>query len=186
MSIAMRAARLVRYLGGALVVLVLIAAFWSSQSPPTPWIETQSSDPAPRFTLETLDGDTFRMAEHENEVVVVNFWATWCPPCRKEIPEFMKLQQSMGDDGVQVVGISLDQGGPDPVRRFATNMDINYPIGIDDGHIASAFGGVQSLPTTYIIGPDGQIRGHIPGLATAEMLRPGLQTLLDEAGEDDV
>lgn len=177
----MTSTRLVKRIGGALVVLLIGAAVWSAQPEPPRWMAPPpEADAAPDVTLQTLDGNVFRLRDHRGQVVVVNFWATWCPPCRQEIPDFIAMQQSLGDAGVRFVGVSLDRKGEAPVRQFVRNMGVNYPVGIDDGRVAAAFGGVDTLPTTYVIGPHGQIRGRIPGLATTDMLRPGLVALLDE------
>jgi cytochrome c biogenesis protein CcmG/thiol:disulfide interchange protein DsbE len=145
------------------------------------WIESAEPRTAPNFTLDRLNGDSFRLQEHRGEVVVLNFWATWCPPCREEIPDFVRLQEDLGDRGVQFVGVALERD-PDPqaVRDFAENMNVNYPIGLDDGSIAQKYGGVRTLPTTFVIGPDGEIRGRIPGRTTEERLRPALEQLLAE------
>lgn len=145
----------------------------------------QSSDPsspkAPDFILETLEGDSFRLRDHRGEVVVLNFWGTWCPPCRREIPIFVKLQQEFADQGLQFVGVALERdAGPEKVQAFAEKMNINYPIGLGNGRIAQKYGGVRGLPKTFIIGPEGEIRGHIPGMVTESMLRPGLEKLLEE------
>lgn len=138
-------------------------------------------DKAPDFTLKTLDGDTFHLRDHRGEVVVLNFWATWCPPCRREIPDFVKLQRELGDEGLQFVGVALERSaGPEEVRAFVEKMNINYPVGLGDGTIAQKYGGVRGIPRTFVIGPEGKIRGHIPGMATESMLRPGLEKLLEE------
>jgi cytochrome c biogenesis protein CcmG/thiol:disulfide interchange protein DsbE len=138
-------------------------------------------DEAPPFTLETLDGPDVRLRDLRGEVVVLNFWATWCPPCRREIPDFVQLQRELGDEGVQFVGVALERSaGPEEVRAFADRMDINYPIGLDDGTIAQTYGGVRTLPTTFVIGPEGHIRKRIPGMTTERMLRPLLESLLEE------
>lgn len=137
---------------------------------------------APNFTLDTLGGDTFRLRDHRGEVVVLNFWATWCPPCRREIPDFVKLQRELGDRGLQFVGVALERSaGSEEVRAFAEKMNMNYPIGLGDGTIARKYGGVRGLPRTFVIGPEGKVRGQIPGMATESMLRPGLEKLLKEA-----
>lgn len=140
-----------------------------------------SARDAPDFSLETLDGSTFTLSEHEGEVVVLNFWATWCPPCREEIPMFVKLQRQLGDEGLQFVGVALERSaGPKEVRAFTERMNVNYPVGLGQGRIAKKYGGIRGLPTTFVIGPKGKIRGQIPGRATESMLRPGLERLLEE------
>jgi cytochrome c biogenesis protein CcmG/thiol:disulfide interchange protein DsbE len=137
---------------------------------------------APDFALPTLSGDTFRLDDHRGEVVVLNFWATWCPPCRREIPDFVSLQKDLGGRGLQFVGVALERSaGPEQVRAFADKMNINYPIGLGDGTIAKKYGGVRGLPMTFVIGPDGEIRRHIPGMTTEDRLRPVLESLLRDA-----
>lgn len=166
------------------VTLLLVVMFAIGAPNSSVWAQTeQSSSPdrtkAPGFTLETLDGELFRLKDHRGKVVVLNFWATWCPPCRREIPMFVKLQKELGDKGLQFVGIALERdAGPKKVRAFAEKMDINYPVGLGDGAIARKYGGVRGLPKTFIIGPEGHVQGHIPGMATESMLRPGLEKLL--------
>lgn len=137
---------------------------------------------APDFTLETVSGETFRLQDHSGSVVVLNFWATWCPPCRREIPDFVSLQRELGDDGLQFVGVALErEAGPAKVRAFAEEMGINYPVGISDGAIAKRYGGVRGLPMTFVIGRDGRIRETIQGIATEDRIRPVLEPLLDES-----
>lgn len=169
-------------LGG---VLVGVGVFGGTEPAPQ-WAESErAGDEAPAFSLRTLDGEVFRLEAHRGEVVVLNFWATWCPPCRREIPGFVSLQKDLGDEGLQFVGVALERSaGPEEVRAFADKMGINYPIGLGDGSIATKYGGVRGLPKTFIIGPGGTIQGHIPGMATESMLRPGLERLLERTSAD--
>ena len=168
---------------GTAVVGVTAASIFSSgeSSPPRAWIEPAEPRTAPNFTLDRLNGDAFRLKEHRGTVVVLNFWATWCPPCREEIPDFVNMQADLGDRGVQFVGVALERN-PDPqaVRDFAEKMNVNYPIGLGDGSIAQKYGGIRGLPMTFVIGPEGEIRGRIPGRTTEERLRPALERLLEE------
>lgn len=174
-------------LAGVLIggVLVGVGVFGGTEPAPR-WAKSErAGDEAPAFSLRTLDGEVFRLEEHRGDVVVLNFWATWCPPCRKEIPTFVKLQRELGGRGLQFVGVALERSaGPEEVRAFAETMNVNYPVGLGDGRIAQKYGGVRGLPKTFIIGPGGTVQGHIPGMATESMLRPGLEALLEKVSSD--
>ena len=135
--------------------------------------------PVPALALPTLAGDTLRLAERPGEVLLVNFWATWCAPCLQEIPDFVALQRELGPEGLTIVGVALDQEGAAPVRAFAQEHGINYPLVADStSRVADQFGRVRGLPTTFVVGPDGQIRRTVLGLFPTDDLRPLLTDLL--------
>lgn len=133
--------------------------------------------PAPYFTLPTLDGDTLTMADLEGQVIVLNFWATWCAPCRVEIPDLIEMQTELEDEGVQFVGISIDDLGIEAVRAYAKEARFNYPILLGDGEIANAYGGVYALPTTILVDREGMVKRKITGLVSKSMLMPILQEM---------
>lgn len=187
-------ALLTRFLTFATAVLGVLAVyvFVLAPEPETPPVARQSVPAggdalaavdtslqhAPDFALPTMRGDTFRLADQRGQVVVLNFWATWCPPCLKEMPMFIEMQREFEDDGLQFVGVSMDQKGFDAVRPFAQKMGVNYPLVVDDGSVAPMYGGVRALPTTFLIGPEGKVHGYAPGLLTESVLRPRVEELL--------
>ena len=118
-----------------------------------------SMGPAPAWDLPQIGADRLSSADLAGKIVVIDFWATWCPPCRAEIPGYVELQEAFGDKGVVFVGISLDQGaGADvKVQKFIEEFKINYPIVMGDMEIVEAFGGVVSIPTTFVVDREGQI-----------------------------
>lgn len=136
--------------------------------------------PAPDFTAPQIDGSSFQLSAHRGSVLVLNFWATWCPPCREEIPDLIALQRDLGDRGLLVVGISLDEEGTTVVTPFAQNFNINYPIVLGNETIADAYGGVFALPTTVVVDRSGRIRYQVLGLFPTQKMRPHLEALLDE------
>lgn len=174
----------------ALVVLLAVGGYIVAKgvslsgSPGTP--DTLDEGPqAPDFALEQLDGATFQLSNHRGKVVAINFWATWCAPCREEIPDFTALQDEMEED-VLFVGVSLDEGDPEAVRTFAETFDINYPVGIDDGTVVEQYGPIGGIPTTFLVDRQGRARLQALGLLTEENLRPVLQMLIQDEELDDV
>lgn len=135
--------------------------------------------PAPDVVAETLDGDTFRMEAHRGEVVVVNVWATWCGPCRVEMPGFIDLQEEMREDGVQFVGIAVDRAGAEVVRPYVQEEEINFPQIAAPAVAARHFPGTQ-VPRTYLIDKRGRIRYTHSGVLLKWALRDALETLVDE------
>jgi thiol-disulfide isomerase/thioredoxin len=123
---------------------------------------------APAWQLKDLDGKTVTSEQLKGKVVVVDFWATWCGPCRVEIPGYVDMQKKYGKDGFVIVGISLDQAGPEVVKAFAEKFQINYPIVMGDDAVAQAFGGVEAIPTTFLIDREGQIRDRKLGAEHSE------------------
>ncbi|HXF99728.1 MAG TPA: TlpA disulfide reductase family protein [Bacteroidota bacterium] len=120
------------------------------------------AQPAPNFKLKAQDGSTVELAKLRGKVVVVNFWATWCGPCRREIPGFMEVYKQYKSKGLEIVGVSLDQEGWDVVKPYLERMPINYPVVIGDGALADAYGGIDAIPATFIIDRKGNIaRKHV-------------------------
>jgi thiol-disulfide isomerase/thioredoxin len=134
----------------------------------------------PAFTLPDLDGKPRRHDEWLGKVLVINFWATWCPPCRAEMPTFIDFQQHYGGQGVQFVGIAMDD--PEAVRDFARVYGINFPIllgGQDGSELARALGNrFGSLPYSVLFDREGKITYAEAGLFTAEALEAELRPLL--------
>lgn len=133
--------------------------------------------PAPNVEARTLDGEVFRLSDHRGKVVVVNVWATWCPPCRVEMPGFVRLQRDLGDRGVQFVGIAVDQNGTAAVREFVEEKGVNFPQVVSPQVAARHFPG-EVVPRTYLIDRQGQIRYEHSGLLLAPSLRDAIEDLL--------
>ena len=119
------------------------------------------------FSVTDLDGRTITSAALRGKVVLVNFWATWCPPCRQEIPDLIKLQEKYKDDLV-VLGISEDEAPPETVRAFVAEHKINYFIAMTTPELAKVFRGVAALPTTFVIDREGKVAQRHVGLLNAE------------------
>jgi thiol-disulfide isomerase/thioredoxin len=117
-----------------------------------------SPAPAPAWQLKDVNGQDVSFDQFKGKVVVLDFWATWCAPCRSEIPGYIALQEKYAGAGLVMVGVSLDREGPGVVKKFVIDQKINYPIVLGDEQIAGAFGGVEAIPTTFIIDRQGIVR----------------------------
>jgi thiol-disulfide isomerase/thioredoxin len=136
---------------------------------------------APSFSLTTLEGDVVTSADLAGRVVVVNFWATWCPPCRIEIPALQKLHEARSDDGVVVLGVATDVEGARAVTPFVTERGVTYAVGLATPELRRAFGGITALPTTFIIGRDGVIHHRVFGFFAPPAMHAAVGRLLEES-----
>ncbi|MCM2273208.1 MAG: TlpA family protein disulfide reductase [Candidatus Didemnitutus sp.] len=114
--------------------------------------------PVPDFRLTTLDGAEVSAAALKGKVVVVDFWATWCGPCIAEIPGYIEMQKQYGPQGLVIVGVSLDRKGAEHVKEFAAKRGINYALAMGDEALVEAFGGIEAIPTTFLIDREGKVR----------------------------
>jgi thiol-disulfide isomerase/thioredoxin len=114
--------------------------------------------PAPVWQLKDVDGRVVTSDQFKHKILVLDFWATWCGPCRSEIPGYVALQKKYAADGLAIMGVSLDRAGPEVVKKFVTNEKINYQIVMGDDRIVDALGGVEAIPTTFIVDRNGTVR----------------------------
>ncbi|MFN2476416.1 MAG: TlpA family protein disulfide reductase [Chthoniobacterales bacterium] len=133
---------------------------------------------APDWQLKDLDGKSVKLSDFKGKVVILNFWATWCPPCRKEIPTFVSLQKQYADNGLVIVGVSLDEKGPGVVKPFVAKMGINYPVVMGDPKTAAEYGGIGVVPTTFIIDRNGKLAAQHEGDAERATFESEIKPLL--------
>jgi thiol-disulfide isomerase/thioredoxin len=134
---------------------------------------------APDFTLESLEGGSMRLSDLRGKAVLLNFWATWCGPCKVEMPWFVELQNEYGAQGLQVVGVAMDDSSKDDIAKFAKEMGVNYPVLIGKEAVGDAYGGVPALPETFFIGRDGKIVDKIIGLRGKAEIEDSIKKALD-------
>jgi peroxiredoxin len=111
---------------------------------------------APDFSLPSVTGEQLALSQYRGKVVLLDFWATWCGPCREEIPRFVDLQSKYGNRGLQIIGVSMDDS-PEPVRDFCQRFKMNYPVVMGNAKTGELYGGVLGLPIAFLIGRDGRI-----------------------------
>jgi cytochrome c biogenesis protein CcmG/thiol:disulfide interchange protein DsbE len=136
--------------------------------------------PAPDFTLKDADGKVVKLSDYKGKVVLLDFWATWCAPCKIEIPWFMDIQRKVKDRGFEVLGVAMDDEGWEVVKPFAARMAINYRLVIGNDMTAQAYGGVDALPTTFLIDRNGKIAAVHVGLASKKEFEDGIEQLLND------
>jgi peroxiredoxin len=158
-------------LRGALASLVVLAALMvgcSSGSTQENAGEKAIQDrkPAPDFMLTDAKGALIKLSDYKGRVVLLNFWATWCGPCKIEIPWFVEFQNKYKDRGLAVLGVSMDEDGWQTVRPFIAAQNMNYRVAIGTDQVTRRYGGIASLPTTFIIDQEGKIAAVHIGLVS--------------------
>jgi peroxiredoxin len=133
---------------------------------------------APDFALKDAEGKTVHLADYRGKVVLLDFWATWCDPCRLEIPWFIEMQRKNKDRGFEVLGVSMDDEGWEVVKPFMKNIGVNYRVLIGNDQTTEMYGGVDALPTTFLIDRQGKIAAVHIGLASRKDFEDGVEQLL--------
>ncbi len=132
----------------------------------------------PRFVVDSMeDGVRIDSEQLKGKVLLINFWATWCPPCRKEIPSLMKLQEEFGAKNFTVIGLSTDNG-PQVVRKFVTRNNITYPVGMASNSIVRSFGNFSGIPTSFLIDQKGNVVKGYQGYVSHKILQADIAGLL--------
>ena len=147
---------------------------------PAAAVKDERNPLAPDFSLANVnDGKTFHLADQKGKVVLIDFWATWCGPCRMAIPHLIELQKQYKGKGFQVVGVSLDQQGPAVVKPFYQQWKMNYIVVVDDkGEVARDYGGIRSIPTAVLVGKDGHIITGFVGYRPKEEYEKAIKSAL--------
>lgn len=144
-----------------------------------PLYPAQKKAEARDFEVTLIDGEQFRLSDYRGKVVLLNIWATWCAPCHEETPEFVDLYEKYRDQGLVILGASIDEQGESVVRPFMEKYGVSYPIVIDKQNIIlDKYGPTMSIPTTYIIGKDGSLKYFAVGALTKKELEPRLKDML--------
>lgn len=138
----------------------------------------QTGSKAPDFKLQTADKKEVSISALKGKVVLVNFWATWCGPCVREIPDFLEVYQQYRSKGFEIVGISLDRGGWETVTPFVAKMKMTYPVAIGDNALVEAYGGFNAIPTSFLIDRKGVVVKQVTGTMSKADLEALLKTLL--------
>ena len=133
---------------------------------------------APQFVLRDVNGRTVRLSDYKGKVVLINFWATWCPPCRAEMPDLVRLQREHAKQGLQIIGITYPPERKSRVRRFARSLKVNYPIILGTRQIKARFSSEETLPLTVVINRDGSVSHIISGILLREEFEEQIKPLL--------
>lgn len=134
---------------------------------------------APDFALQDLQGKQVKLSDFRGKAVLLNFWATWCGPCKVEMPWFVELQKQYGPQGLQIVGVALDDSGKDAIQKYANEMGVNYTILQGQDSVGDAYGAI-GLPTTYFIDRDGKIIDSASGLVSRSEIEDNIKKALSE------
>jgi thiol-disulfide isomerase/thioredoxin len=137
----------------------------------------RNPDPAPEFQLNTLEGKPLRLGEYKGKVILLNFWATWCGPCRAEIPDLIELQNKY-KDRFQIIGLVVDDDDEEAVKKFVADSDINYPVALASDEVRLEYGGIVALPTSFVLDAEGRVVQKHEGLRDPVLFDVEVRSLL--------
>lgn len=150
-------------------------------SPPSTPIATRdgwSGKTAPEFVLQSRDNKTVKLSNFRGRVTLVNFWATWCAPCRLEMPALVALRTAYRTRGFEIVGVAMDDGDRAKVEAFVHDMNVGYPIVLKDASVGDAYGGVRFLPQSFLLDRDGKVLAHIVGMRDKDAFEAEIRRVL--------
>jgi len=163
----------------AAALAAMVALLWTAGcggSAPRP--PKTAGGSLPDLELAALDGSTIRLVDGSGRVKLVNFWATWCAPCREEIPDFNALYAEYRDKGLDIVAVSMDEEGAEVVRPFVADNGMTYPVALGSDEVAEAFGGVVGFPTTFLVDREGKVVDSWVGVIPRRVLEDKVRTLV--------
>ena len=174
----------VKILIGAVLAIAVVAGlyfvnrYWIAPVTLVPPTKAAANRPlAPDFSLIDLNGRKLQLADYKGKVVLLDFWATWCGPCRIEIPGFIRLQERYRDQGLVILGVYIDDNA-ESVREFYSEFKMNYAVAAGDSRLTELFGGILGLPTTFLIGRDGRIYSKHSGATDVSVFEEEIKMLL--------
>jgi thiol-disulfide isomerase/thioredoxin len=136
---------------------------------------------APDFELQSLEGKNVKLSDFRGKAVLLNFWATWCGPCKIEMPWFVELQKEYGPQGFQIVGVAMDDASTEDITKFARQMGVNYPVLLGKEAVGESYGGVGVLPTTFFIDRDGKLVAREFGLQSRSVFVDHIKEALGQS-----
>ena len=173
----------VRAIAAGLLCLGLLLTGCQQQQPaPDTKVKPDSArNAAPEFALKDADGKTVTLADYKGKVVLLNFWATWCGPCKIEIPWFADFEQKYKDRGFAVLGVAMDEEGWEVIKPYLAQSKVNYRVILGNDTVAGLYGGVESLPTTFVLDRNGKIASTHVGLVSKSDYENEIMQLLEGA-----
>lgn len=165
----------------AFLLLVSFGLIWNAESVPESTQEPTDRQQAPAFALQDLEGNTVRLSDSDGQIRIVDFWATWCPPCAAEIPHFKALAEKYGKEGVTIIGVSIDQIDSSALQAFSKDKGINYQILRGTLQTLKDYGNIQSIPTTFVIDQQGHIFSRHEGYRPQEVFEKDILALLKKS-----
>jgi len=172
-----------KLLAGALLAVILVVGlyyvnrYWIAPAVKAQTKGDENHPLAPPFSLTDITGKPLKLSDYQAKVVVLDFWATWCGPCRIEIPGFIELQKRYGAQGFTMIGISMDDS-PEPVVDFYRELQMNYPVAVGNSRLGELYGGIPGLPTTFLIGRDGRVYAKHVGATDPAVFEAEIKQLL--------